>query len=64
MDKQVIIGMGDFKQIKNVYKKLDKAFYKLENLSEDIEDENIAKQLDVIFKELNDCIEGLGSAIK
>lgn len=64
MDKQVIMSMGDFKQIENVYKKLDKVFYKLEILSEDIESENITKRLDVIFKELNVCIEGLGNAIK
>lgn len=64
MDKQVIISMGDFKQIENVYKKLDKVFYNLEHLSEDIEDDNISKKLNYIFKDLKDCIDGLGSAIK
>lgn len=64
MDKQVIIGMGDFKQIGIAYNKLDRVFYELEHLSEDIEDENISKKLDCIFREFKKCIDGLGSAIK
>lgn len=64
MDKQIIMGLGDFNQIGSVYKKLDKTFYKLEKFSLNIEDKELIEQLDLIFRDLKDCIDGLGSAIK
>lgn len=64
MGKQVLITMGDFKQIEKTEKMLDRAFYKLELLSADIKDDEVSKKMEFIFKDLGNCVEALRNVIK
>lgn len=64
MDKQVIISMGDFRQIEKTEKVLDRAFNRLEHVIGEITDEPTLFELEFVFKDLGNGIEALRNVIR